>query len=102
MKIVLSPKNYNWMASVIDAIRRGNMCKIMKIENAATKEIWYEICDDVSAGWTTETGRAFHPVMIDDDKRMTGLGTFYYVSDTKTGTGDYILEFTDDLNPDMP
>ena len=103
MTITLSPKNYAWMRTEIDACRRGEMCKIMKVEDRATKETWYEICADVTeGGWTTRSGRAFHPVMIDETSKRTGLGTFYYIRDMMTDSGGCLMEFTDDLNPDLP
>lgn len=103
MTIVLSPKNYAWMKNEINLCRGGEMCKIMKIEDRATKDVWYEIsADTTGGGWTTRSGRAFHLVEIDGNQCRTGLGTFHYIRDLESSTGGCMLEFTDDLNPDLP
>lgn len=103
MTIFLSPKNYSWMRTEIDACRLGEMCKIMKVEDRTTKDVWYEIsADTTQGGWSTRSGRAFHPVEIDGNLVRTGLGTFHHIRDMETSAGGCMLEFTDDLNPDLP
>lgn len=103
MTILLTKKNYDSCKSEIDACRRGEMCKIMRIDNHSGVNSWYEICADVTqGGWTTPTGREFHCVSIDENGRHTGLGTFYHIRDMMTDDGGCLLEFTDDLNPDLP
>lgn len=103
MTILLTQENYSRMKPEIDAARRGEMCKILKVEDREAKETWYEICADVTeGGWTTESGREFHPIQIDGAYVRTGLGTFHHIRDMETDNGGCLLEFTDDLNPDLP
>lgn len=103
MTIKLTQKNYLWMLSEIESCRNGEMCKIMKVINKDTDETWYEISADVTGGgWTTRSGRAFHPVEIDGPVKRIGLGTFILVRDMMADDGGCLMEFTDDLNPDLP
>ena len=91
------------MESEIDACLHGEMCKIMRVDNRHTKEVWYEISTNVTdGGWDTGSGRAFHSVSFDDEKIWTGLGTFYLISCDPGSDGRCVLVFTDDLNPDAP
>ena len=103
MTIRLSPRNYADNRHEVFACARGEMCKIMKIDDMQTGKTLYFICADITqGGWTVPGGRKFHVHEIDETCRRTGLGTFYLIRSTETSDGGCILEFTDDLNPDLP
>lgn len=103
MTILLSAKNYQQNKDDINACRQGAMCKIMKIEDRRSGQSVYFISADIEqGGWTCRSGRAFHSIELDESCVRTGLGTFYLIRDMMTNDGGCLMEFTDDLNPDMP
>ena len=103
MTILLSKKDYDWNKTEIDACLRGEMCKITRIKDTESGEITYAICADVTeGGWTTPGGRRFHGHSVEETCTLDNLGTFYLIRATETGDGGCLLEFTDDLNPDLP
>ena len=103
MKITLTPAEVSACKTAIQDAKRGEMCKIMKIENIVTGQTEHIINPDVTqGGWaTSDDGRSFHGSRTDGSWRKTGLGTFYLINATDTDDGGMILEFTDDLNPEL-
>lgn len=103
MKITLS--HAEALACQID-IRKcifGEMCKIAEIKNLQTGKVSHIISSHVTGGgWEFGPIRSFHGTHNNGKTVMTGLGTFYLISHEKTDDGGYVLEFTEDLNPDMP
>lgn len=101
MTITLTAGNYDSCRSKIRECLRGELCKIMKYEDdissVGTK---YVIDTDVITGWF-DTG-LYHLTGNDGSWRVTGLGVFLLIRKTDTYDGGCILEFTDDLNPDLP
>ena len=108
MTLHLTDKEYFMNYREIKACLRGDMCKIMRIEDHRSGEISFFICADIEGGgWTTPQGRKFHVYDYDGECTMMGLGTFYLVNMFKrsvpgTLTDQYVLDFVGDLNPDLP
>lgn len=103
MTITMSKRDYSF--TDIDQIHNGAMCMILHLHNNTTGTDRYLISTDViHGGWIGPEGRSFHGTTydVDAESTCTGLGTFILISDTETESGDHILEFTDDLNPDLP
>ena len=103
MTLQLSQKDYFMNHSEIDACLRGEMCKIMRIHDYYSGETLHLICADVTCGgWTSASGRRFHVHDYDGTCERTGLGTFYLIRMSRPDDDHFVLEFTDDLNPDLP
>ena len=104
MKITLTAAEVSACKTAIQDAKRGEMCKIIKIEHILTGQTEHIISPDVThGGWATSSGaRSFHGSCTDGSWRKTGLGTHYLINATDTDDGGMILEFTDDLNPELP
>ena len=103
MNIRLSRDEVEAQRSGIDAALRGEMCKIMRIENLCTGEIEHFVSPACpGSGWHFNSKESFHGNQTDGPWDKTGLGTFYLITATDTDDGGMILEFTDDLNPELP
>lgn len=103
MEIKLTPHEYDMNRNDIEECLRGELCKIMRIEDKTTGQVQHFISADVTeGGWTSRSGRAFHPHDMIDNDRWTGLGTFFLIRATELPDGGCLLEFTDDLNPELP
>lgn len=103
MTITLTPTEASVNMHSIQAAKNGEMCKIAEHFNVKDGRTYHVISPDVTkGGWSLPEGNSFHGSWTDGDWRQTGLGTFYLISCTGTRGGGCILEFTDDLNPDLP
>lgn len=101
MTITLNPANYRHSLPQIRECLRGEMCKIMKYErDTPATSTKYVIDTDVITGWF-DTG-FYHLTGNDGSWHVTGLGVFLLIRKMATQDGGCILEFTDDLNPDLP
>ena len=103
MNIRLSRDEIEAHRSGIDAAMRGEMCKIMNLENLNTGETEHFVFPACpGSGWCFNDGESFHGNQTDGPWHKTGLGTFYLITATDTDDGGMELHFTDDLNPELP
>lgn len=101
MTIHLTKENYNQNREQID-LCAGELCKIQKTEDLQTDAITYTIDTDTLTGWPFLSNIKLHGTSIVGSRRMTGLGVFLLIQKTEEPDGGCTLEFTDDLNPDIP
>ena len=101
MTITLTKDNYEFNRHQLDLCNRGELCKIISIEDVLTGTIEYVICSDVLSGWPMDPP-SYHGTVDNGTWHKTGLGVFLLVRKTENPDGGCTLEFTDDLNPDLP
>ena len=101
MIINLTAKDYIKNHEQID-LCYGEMCKILKTEDVLTGSISYTIDTDVLHGWSFLSDHSFHGTDDNVSWRRSGLGVFLLIQKTENPDGSCTLEFTDDLNPDVP
>jgi len=105
MEIILNSKDYFMNKDEIIECLRGEMCKIMRVDDPSVPYPLHYICADVTyGGWMSSSGRKFHVRHLDSETgcKLTGLGTFLLIRDDPLPDGQHRLLFTDDLNPDLP
>jgi hypothetical protein len=109
MTITLTANEYDASRHAIQEGVLGEMLRIMRIKHIKTGEIEHVIFPAInrvepslSGGWPFSSGRSYHGSEINGQWEKTGLGTFYLIRKTDTNDGGCVLEFTDDMNPDLP
>ena len=78
MTITLDKNNYRSCRHTLDDVYHGEMCKILETRDVLTGYVSYHFDTDVTRGWSFPSDHSFH------------------------GHDGCVLEFTDDLNPDLP
>lgn len=102
MVITLSKEDLNRNRSEIKQCVLGEMCKILQIDDVLTGKREYMIDTDVTSGWDFFLDKSFHGRTDNVTWKRSGLGVFLLVRKTDNADGGCTLEFTDDLNPDVP
>lgn len=100
MTITLNPTDYSTNRDAVMDCLRGEFCKIQRVTDTVSGEMSYTLCADVTIGWETNNGYAFHATETDGSIIKAGLGVFFLIKKTDTLDGGCTLEFTKDLNPD--
>ena len=101
MIIHLTAKDYQRNREQLD-LCLGEMCKILKTEDILTGSVSYTIDTDALRGWSFLSDHSFHGTDDNGTWRRTGLGVFLLIQKTEDSVGGCTLEFTEDLNPDLP
>lgn len=102
MTITLDKNNYRSCRHTLDEICHGEMCKILSMRDVLTGYVSYHFDTDVTRGWSFLSDHSFHGHDDNVTWTRTGLGVFVLIRLIETDDGGCVLEFTDDLNPDLP
>lgn len=103
MTLKLTAKDYAMNEAVLRDCFQGQMCKILRIADKTTGETLHMFCTDITQGWAQDDGEhLYHFTRLEGTCNVCGLGVFLLIRKLDGDEDGCTLEFTDDLNPELP